>query len=69
MAESVFIDDESPRTEAGRGYLMGKSAYCYVCGLAWYQSECVEYNGKFYGIPCGCHGDIKDLIRRDLGRI
>ena len=38
---------------------------CVACGLQFKQSEMRFFRGKAYGIPCGCHTDIRSLLRRE----
>jgi len=35
---------------------------CCKCHLLWKDSECVRYNGKYFGVPCGCYKDVPQLI-------
>jgi len=37
---------------------------CVVCGKSWKESEFRLYNGKRYGVPCGCSKDIVSLQNR-----
>ena len=37
---------------------------CCKCHLLWKEGEMVQYNGKYYGRPCGCSKDIPQLILR-----
>ena len=37
---------------------------CVACSLTFKKSEVRFYNGKPYGIPCGCSNDIPSLMRK-----
>jgi hypothetical protein len=37
---------------------------CVACSLTFKKSEVRFYNGKPYGIPCGCSNDIPRLMRK-----
>jgi len=41
-----------------------KWARCSVCGLNFPESGVTKYQGKTYGISCGCYKDINQLRRR-----
>lgn len=50
---------------AAKGHSFEKTEVCPVCGLPWKESQFRTYKGRRYGVPCGCYGDIEQLI---LGR-
>jgi hypothetical protein len=41
-----------------------RSHICTVCRLAFKEDKMTQYQGEWYGIPCGCHRDIPTLRRK-----
>jgi len=41
-----------------------RSHICTVCQLAFKEYKMTRYQGKWYGIPCGCYRDIPSLRRQ-----
>lgn len=44
------------------GFYFEAYKVCVKCHLTWRESEMAVYNGKTYGIPCGCSRDIPKLM-------
>ena len=42
-----------------------RSHICSVCAMYFKEDKMTEYKGKWYGIPCGCYGDIKSLKMKE----
>lgn len=42
---------------------------CCKCSLTYPESDFMWYNGKPYGVPCGCYTDIRRLRMRDAGEL
>ena len=63
------VVDGLVRYSANVGNPIGKagvrSHICVVCQLAFKENKMVEYQGQWYGVPCGCSRDIASLRRRD----
>jgi hypothetical protein len=47
-----------------RGLSFERRHVCVACSLTFKESEIRFYNGKPYGIPCGCANDIPRLMRK-----
>ena len=45
------------------GFSFETTKECCKCHLLWKENEMVQYNGKYYGRPCGCYKDIVQLAR------
>jgi hypothetical protein len=65
---SELIDGEL-RYSANVGNPVGdagvRSHICAVCQLAFKENKMVQYQGQWYGIPCGCSKDIVSLRRKN----
>lgn len=48
-----------------KGPMGMRSHICYVCAMIWKENQMVEFRGKWYGIPCGCHKDIVSIRKRE----
>lgn len=40
-----------------------ESDRCYQCGIEFPHSQMTQYQGRWYGIPCGDYQDIEQLKR------
>ena len=62
-APLVELDvDMSALTTSGVSF--EKRHVCVGCSFTFKESEMRSYNGKRYGIPCGCANDIPRLMRK-----
>lgn len=48
-----------------RGEFGVRSHFCVVCRLAFKETKMRNYQGNWYGVPCGCHRDIPSLRRKN----
>lgn len=48
-----------------KGTMGVRSHICVACAMAFKEDKMTRYNGKWYGIPCGCHKDIPSLRRKE----
>jgi hypothetical protein len=60
----LVLVDVSTMTPTARGFSFRRSYNCVACGLTWKEDEFQTYQGKKYGIPCGCYKDIEKLMNR-----
>jgi hypothetical protein len=61
--------DDNGTSYANSGMPMGRpierTFMCDICGLAYRESKFLVFRGKYYGIPCGCHHDVPDILMRE----
>lgn len=46
------------------GFSFQTTIECSECHLQWKESEVVRFNGKYFGIPCGCSKDVPQLASK-----
>jgi len=49
------------------GFRFERSFECIKCHLTWREDEMTVFNGKYFGIPCGCARDIPQLASKGRG--
>ena len=59
---SNILIDTNPGTRPG--FRFRRYYECTKCHLSFREDEVTLYQGKPYGIPCGCSRDIAQLISR-----
>ncbi len=47
-------------------FIHERSYSCYKCGLTYRESKMVNFRGHYFGIPCTCFRDIKDIVRKEM---
>lgn len=63
-----LVDVKSDTIKATRkGVSFELTLVCSKCHLEWRESEMAMFNGKPFGIPCGCSKDIPQLASRGKG--
>ena len=73
MANEVIVDPVSgvqgaqDGTRLGTGMDFEKYERCFHCGKSYQRKQMRRFRGKWYGLPCGDHRDIQDILRREKG--
>jgi len=60
----VAIDPDLGTTApvpSAKGNMFDRTFICCKCHLPFKESDTTTFQGKIYGIPCGCSNDIRQL--------
>lgn len=48
-----------------KGFGEGRSNVCCKCRLTFHEKDMVNFQGRWFGVPCDCYRDIRRLRNRD----